>query len=214
VETQMEGITQCQVSQHIDLGFKTLTQAALDQDADILMLSKLKDKETAELAVDAALGGHLVISGLNANSAIDGIMRLIEWGIDPHKISSSVNAIICQQMAARICEHCKRPYFPDHEVMSQFFTDFENEESAFYEGTGCAHCRNTGFNGRIPFHELILISNEMRSLISQSAGYQEVLNAALKVGYRPMRYDGLKKVLLGLTTIEEVEAQTSADWEF
>ena len=117
-----------------------------------------------------------------------------------------------QRLAARICEACKEAYYPPREVLQRYFQDEGLTDVPFFRGRGCAACRNTGYKGRVAFHELVLITEEIRTLISEGKSVQEIARAAAKVGYRPLRYDGLKKVLLGLTTIDEIEANTSFEW--
>jgi type IV pilus assembly protein PilB len=120
--------------------------------------------------------------------------------------------VLAQRLAARICENCKEPYIPPREVLQKYFKDEGLTDVPFYRGRGCGACRGTGYKGRVAFHELVLITEEIRTLITNRASVQEITVAAAKVGYKPMRYDGLKKVLLGLTTIDEIEANTSFEW--
>jgi type IV pilus assembly protein PilB len=127
-------------------------------------------------------------------------------------VAPSVIGVLAQRLAARICENCKEAYIPPMEVLRRYFKDEGLTEVPFYRGKGCTACRNTGYKGRIAFHELVLVTEEIRSLITEGASVQAITEAATKVGFRPLRYDGLKKVLLGLTTIEELEANSSFEW--
>lgn len=212
IEIQLDGITQTQVNSHIDLKFATVLRALLRQDPDAILIGEIRDLETAKIAAEAALTGHIVFATLHTNNAAQAIVRLIEIGVEPYMVAPSVIGVLAQRLAARICENCKEPYFPSREVLQKYFKDEGLTDVPFYKGRGCGACRGTGYKGRVAFHELVLITEEIRTLISHRASVQEITAAAAKVGYKPMRYDGLKKVLLGLTTIEEIEANTSFEW--
>ncbi len=213
VEIRLEGITQSQVNNHIDLNFARLLRSMLRQDPDIILVGEIRDLETAKIATEAALTGHLVFSTLHTNNAIQAITRLTEIGIEPYMVAPSVLAVMAQRLAARICDRCKEAYFPSQEKLSEFFYDAEvAEDIPMYLGKGCTACRGTGYHGRVSFHELAVISEEMRSLISASASIHELTVAAKRTGYKPLRYDGLKKVLLGHTTLDEIEKSTSFEW--
>jgi type II secretory ATPase GspE/PulE/Tfp pilus assembly ATPase PilB-like protein len=214
IEIQLEGITQSQVNNHIDLNFSLLLRSILRQDPDVILVGEIRDRETAKIATEAALTGHLVLSTLHTNNAIQAIIRMIEIGIEPYMVAPAIIGVIGQRLGARICESCKRAYFPGREVLERYFTDIpDDEQVAFSHGTGCVNCRQSGLSGRIAFHELLLVDDEMRSLITRNAGQHELLATARKLGYRSLRYDGLKKVLLGMTTIEEIEKHTVLEWE-
>jgi type IV pilus assembly protein PilB len=212
VETQMAGIIQSQVNSSIDLNFSSLLRSLLRQDPDVILVGEIRDLETAKIATEAALTGHLVFSTLHTNNAIQAVVRLVELGVEPYMVAPSLLAVLAQRLAARICENCKRSYTPGEALLSKFFYDYkEVEPPIFYEGQGCPRCRLTGYRGRIAFHEMALISDEMRALISARASDAELTTAATRVGYRPLRYDGLKKVLLGFTTVEELGRHASFD---
>lgn len=214
VEIKIDGITQSQVNSHIDLNFGLLLRSILRQDPDIILVGEIRDLETAKIATEAALTGHLVLSTLHTNNAIQAILRLMEIGIEPYMVAPSVVGVMGQRLAARVCEGCKRAYFPGPDVLERLFFDIPGDAKvAFSHGTGCQNCRETGFSGRIAFHELLLVDDQMRSMISTGAGQHQLLKYATKLGYRSLRYDGLKKVLLGLTTIEEIEKHTVLEWD-
>jgi len=214
VEIQLEGITQVQVNSHIGLNFGLLLRSILRQDPDIVLVGEIRDAETAKIATEAALTGHLVLSTLHTNNAIQAIIRMMEIGIEPYMVAPSIMGVLGQRLGARICESCKRAYFPSRDALERYFTDIpEDSKIVFSQGTGCANCRQTGYSGRVAFHELLLVDDEMRSMITAEAGQHELLRYARKLGYRSLRYDGLKKVLLGLTTIEEMEKHTIVEWE-
>lgn len=213
VEIRMDGIIQTQVNENIDLKFSTVLRSLLRQDPDVLLVGEIRDLETAKIATEAALTGHLVFSTLHTNSALQAVVRLIELGIAPYMVAPSLLAVLAQRLAARICEGCKKAYTPSAGTLAKYFYDYQEVDAPMlYRGRGCPNCRQTGYHGRIAFHELVLISDEMRSLISSQASDDLLATAARRIGYRPMRYDGMKKALLGFTTIDELETHTACDW--
>lgn len=212
IEIQLDGITQSQVNNHIDLKFSTLLRSFLRQDPDVILIGEIRDLETAKIATEAALTGHLVLATLHTSTAAQAITRLMEIGVEPYMVAPSVIGVLAQRLAARICEKCKEAYYPSRDVLLKYFEPEGLTEVPFYRGRGCPHCRGTGYRGRIAFHELVLITEEIRQLITERRSTQEITRAATKVGFRPLRYDGLRKVLLGLTTIEEIENNTSFEW--
>jgi len=212
VEIQLAGVNQSQVNAHIDLHFGTILRALLRQDPDVILVGEIRDLETAKIATEAALTGHLVFATLHTNTAAQAIVRLLEIGVEPFMVAPSIIGVLAQRLAARICDHCKEAYHPSPETLRRYFLDEGLTDVPFFRGKGCSRCRGTGYKGRVAFHELILVSEEIRTLISQGKSAQEITQAAAKLGYRPLRYDGLKKVLLGLTTIEEIEQNTSFEW--
>jgi len=212
IEIQLSGVTQTQVNNHIDLKFSTVLRALLRQDPDVILVGEIRDLETAKIASEAALTGHIVFATLHTNSAAQAIVRLIEIGVEPYMVAPSIIGVLAQRLAARICENCKEPYYPTRDVLKKYFKEEGLTDVPFYRGRGCTACRNTGYKGRVAFHELVLITEEIRTLITNNASVQQITAAAAKVGFKPLRYDGLKKVLLGLTTIEEIEANTSFEW--
>ncbi|MEZ5278462.1 MAG: GspE/PulE family protein [Opitutaceae bacterium] len=214
VELQLEGISQSQVNSHIDLTFSLLLRSILRQDPDIILVGEIRDLETAKIATEAALTGHLVFATLHTNNALQAITRLVEIGVEPHQVSPSIIGVIAQRLAARICQRCKEAYYPSLNELRRYFLDEGLTEVPFYRGRGCPDCSFTGYRGRIAFHELVLITEEMRSIIAKEGSTEDLQKAARKVGYRPLRYDGLKKVLLGLTTIDEIEQNTSFEWAY
>ncbi len=211
IELKLEGITQTQVRANIDMSFARMLRALLRQDPDIMLVGEIRDLETAKIATEAALTGHLVLATMHTNSAPEALVRLGEMGVDPFMVAPTVAAVLSQRLARRICENCKEPYRPADEVLRRYFNDAEFPEVAFYRGRGCQLCNRTGFKGRIAFHELLLVNRRVRTLIGKRASQEELAEAAARIGYRPLRFDGLVKVLLGLTTIEEIEAQTPVE---
>jgi type II secretory ATPase GspE/PulE/Tfp pilus assembly ATPase PilB-like protein len=212
IEIQLPGLNQTQVNHQIDLDFATMLRALLRQDPDVILLGEIRDLETAKIATEAALTGHLVLATLHTNTAPQAIVRLMEMGVEPFMVAPSVIGVLAQRLVARICEKCKEAYYPPREVLLKYFEEEGLEEVPFYRGRGCPACRNTGYSGRVAFHELVLVTEEIRALISDKRSVQEITLAARKVGYRTLRHDGLKKVLLGLTTIDQVEENSSFEW--
>ncbi|MEO6004245.1 MAG: GspE/PulE family protein [Opitutus sp.] len=212
IEIQLPGITQTQVNTHIDLKFATVLRALMRQDPDVILIGEIRDLETAKIATEAALTGHIVFATLHTNTAAQAIVRLIEIGVESYMVAPSIIGVLAQRLAARICDNCKEAYYPTQDVLRKYFEDEGLTDVPFYRGRGCAACRNTGYKGRIAFHELVLITEEIRTLITEGRSAQEITRAASKVGFKPLRYDGLKKVLLGLTTIDEIEQNTSFEW--
>jgi len=214
VETRIEGVVQSQVNADIGVTFANMLRSLLRQDPDVILVGEIRDQETAKIATEAALTGHLVFSTLHTHNAIQAVVRLVELGVEPYLVAPSLLAVMAQRLAARICDNCKQAYAPGPELLRKYFYDADIPEAdsvVFYRGAGCPQCRGTGYRGRIAFHELALITERMRALIARNAGDEELSRAAAEAGYRPLRYDGLKKVLLGFTTLEELEKQASFD---
>lgn len=208
IEIRVEGVQQTQIQPQIELTFARMLRAFLRQDPDILLVGEIRDLETAQIAAEAALTGHVVFATLHTNSSPEAIVRLRDMGVDPFLLAPTLLGVLSQRLAPRICENCKEPYTPSEELLRRYFSDETLPEVTFYRGRGCPVCHNTGFKGRVSFHELLLVNRRMRGRISAGADQIELAELGVRTGYRPLRYDGLKKVLLGLTTIEEIEAAT------
>jgi len=205
IEYEMAGINQIQVRAEIGLSFAVGLRHILRQDPDVIMVGEIRDRETAEIAIRAALTGHLVFSTLHTNDAAGAVTRLVDMGIEPFLVASSVEGLVAQRLVRRLCRHCRRLKFPDPDFLDSVgFPQERLSEGNIYEAVGCEECRHTGFTGRMGIYEIIPISDEIRQLIVARAGATDIRNAALKHGMRPLRHDGWSKVLRGLTTIEEV----------
>jgi type IV pilus assembly protein PilB len=213
VELPMEGVTQLEVNRTIDLKPANLLRSALRQDPDVVALSEIRDGETAKAAVDAAATGHRVLVTLAANNALQALQRLQALSGDAGALAPALTGIFSQRLVAKICDHCKESYVPTPQVLGRHFQDYELAAPQFFRGLGCPECRGTGYRGQIALHELLPITDEVRTLICEERSSAEIARAASKAGYRPLRHDGLKKVLLGLTTIEEIEKNTSFEWD-
>ena len=205
VEYKLKRINQVQIRSKINLTFANTLRSILRQDPDIIMVGEIRDTETAEIAVQAALTGHLVFSTLHTNDAASAITRLIDMQVEPFLISSSVIGVIAQRLVRVICENCKEEYTPSEEVfeMLRKETNIDNNIK-LYRGKGCPICKNTGYYGRTSIFELILLDENIRSLIVSKSHSSVIKNTALRNGLKTLRTCGLEKVLKGITTIEEV----------
>jgi general secretion pathway protein E len=206
IEYQLPGVGQMQVKPKIDLTFASCLRHILRQDPDVIMIGEIRDVETAEIAIQASLTGHLVLSTLHTNDSASAVTRLIDMGIEPYLISSSVVAVIAQRLLRVICPECKSPYTPSGQVISLWG---ENAGSStiggqLYKGTGCENCLQTGYLGRTGISELLTIDDEIKELISKRRGSHVIKEAAVQKGMTTLREDGLRKALAGETTLEEV----------
>ncbi|MFC1613802.1 GspE/PulE family protein [Gemmatimonadota bacterium] len=214
VEYRLPGINQVQVNPRIDLNFAKALRAFLRQDPDVILIGEVRDMETAQIASQAALTGHLVMATMHTNNSIQAVTRLIEIGVEPFLVAPSIIGILAQRLVRRICVHCKERYKLAREEIEEIFIWDGKEDVYFSRGKGCPECNSTGYSGRIAIHELFVLRPELRALIAKedtsSLDLQELAN---KHGFKPLRYDGLKKVLRGLTTIEEIDRATVAEEE-
>ncbi|MGB6370491.1 MAG: type II secretion system ATPase GspE [Atribacterota bacterium] len=211
VEYRLKGISQVQAKPKIGLTFAAGLRSFLRQDPDIMLVGEIRDKETAEIAVQAALTGHIVLSTLHTNDAPSSVIRLIDMGIEPYLISSSVIGIIAQRLVRKICPKCKKgiKITPD---MKKILDEYEisSNEITLYKGEGCPYCKDTGYKGRIAIFELMVITENIRELISKNVTTGKLREAAIKEGMCQLREDGIKKVCEGITTIDEVLRVASA----
>ncbi len=205
VEYQLPRVNQVQVNAKAGLTFAGGLRSILRQDPDIVMVGEIRDRETAEIAVQAALTGHLVLSTLHTNDAAGAMTRLVDMGIEPFLTSSSVIAVLAQRLARTICPRCKVAYSPPSEALGRLGADARLDPGVvFYRGQGCDHCRGSGYRGRIGVYELLVISDAIRSMIVQRASSTEIKAHAVSEGMRTLRDDGLEKVMAGVSTIDEI----------
>lgn len=203
VEYQLEGINQVQVNPITGLTFANGLRSILRQDPNIVMVGEIRDTETAEIAMRAALTGHLVLSTLHTNDAISSITRLIDMGIEPFLVSSSLIGIVAQRLVRKICPDCKTTAAPTAE--EQLLIARQGlQADQLYRGTGCGNCNQTGFKGRIAIHEVLRFDDALRELITQGKSDASYRQHALSHGYAPMLYDGIEKAIAGVTTISEI----------
>ena len=212
IEYQLEGISQIQVKPKIGLTFANGLRSIVRQDPDIIMVGEIRDLETAEIAIHASLTGHLVFSTLHTNDASGAVTRMLDMGIEPYLVSSSVIAIIAQRLVRLICSHCKETYKPEKESLREIgLKSGQLAEGRLYRGRGCPHCLDTGYRGRTGIYELLVMSEEINELILSRADANAIKKRAIENGMVTLRQDGADKVLKGLTTIEEVLRVTQED---
>lgn len=204
VEYQLEGINQVQVNANIGLTFAAGLRSILRQDPNIVMVGEIRDSETAEIAIRASLTGHLVFSTLHTNSSIATIPRLIDMGIEPYLVVSSLSGVIAQRLVRKICTHCKTEYEPSEMEKALFRKRGMKITDKIFRGKGCDYCNNTGYKGRLAIHEILVIDDEIRSMMMNHKSISEIKTYVLKKGMIFLVDDGLLKVKQGLTTIEEV----------
>lgn len=205
VEYRLEGISQVQVNPKAGLTFASGLRSILRQDPNIVMIGEIRDGETADIAIRAAMTGHLVLSTLHTNDAAGAITRLADMGIEPFLVASAVLGVIAQRLVRVICPECKKTYTPSETSLERLFLGITPDQSiTLYKGTGCANCAFTGYRGRMGIHEVMPISLPIRRLIHEQAPADEIAAAAAREGMVLMREDGITKALNGITTIEEV----------
>ena len=205
IEYQIDGISQIQVNPKIELTFARGLRSIVRQDPDVVLVGEIRDHETAEIAVQSALTGHLVFSTLHTNDSAGAITRLVDIGIEPFLISSSVIAVAAQRLIRVLCDECKQPHQPDASLLTAIgISDQSSREVDLYRAVGCESCFQTGYKGRIGIFELMHMSPNLKSLILKSHDANRIMAEALQLNMVTLREDGIKKVLGGVTTIEEV----------
>ena len=202
IEYHLEGIGQTQVNTKVDMTFARGLRAILRQDPDVVMVGEIRDKETAEIAVQASLTGHLVLSTLHTNSAIGAITRLVDMGVEPFLLSSSLLGVLAQRLVRVLCPSCKEPYAAD-EAECALLGVPAGSPPTLYHARGCAHCHQQGYRGRTGIYELVVFDETMRTLVHSRASEQDMTRHARTLG-PSIRDDGRRKVLEGVTTVEEV----------
>jgi type IV pilus assembly protein PilB len=209
VEFQLQGINQVQMKEQIGLNFAAALRAFLRQDPNIILVGEIRDFETAEIAVKAALTGHLVLSTLHTNDAPSTISRLMNMGVEPFLVATSVNLICAQRLVRRICQECKEPLeVPQQALLDAGLTPEEAATATIYHGKGCAKCNKGGYKGRVGLYEVMEVSDDLRELILVGASAVELKKKALEQGMISLRRSGLRKVMAGQTTLEEVVRET------
>jgi type IV pilus assembly protein PilB len=203
VEYQLPGINQIGVNNRAGLTFATGLRSILRADPDIIMVGEIRDGDTARIAIESALTGHLVLSTLHTNDAPSAVTRLTEMDIEPFLSSSAVDCVVAQRLARKLCTYCKRETtLLAASLTAQGFEAYDDVQG--YEAVGCARCNYSGYRGRLGLYEVMLSSDEIRELIVQRASADEIRKVAIGQGMTPLRQDGLEKVALGITSIEEV----------
>ncbi|MGF1635222.1 MAG: GspE/PulE family protein [Phycisphaerae bacterium] len=209
VEYDIDGIVQCQINTGIDLTFGRILRSMLRQDPDIILIGEIRDRETAEIAVQASLTGHLVFSTLHTNDAPSSIARLLDLGMEPFLVTATLEGVIAQRLVRRICSSCKTEYTPALEQLMELgLTPDDVQGRAFYYGKGCDACNITGYRGRNGIFEMMTLDDDMRDMIVARASTQVLREEAKKRGMRTLRQAGLRLIYDGITTIEEVVRET------
>ncbi len=214
IEYDIDGVVQCQVRADIEMTFGRILRSMLRQDPDIILVGEIRDKETAEIAVQASLTGHLVFSTLHTNDAPSAIARLLDLGLEPFLITATIEAIIGQRLVRKICNECKTEFTPQLEQLMELELRPENVVGKkFYYGKGCPSCNNTGYRGRMGIFEIMMLDDEMRDMIVQHASTQVLRVESKKRGMRTLRQSGLLAIYDGVTSIEEVVRETITEDE-
>ncbi len=213
VEYQLDGVSQTQVNPKINLTFAGGLRSFLRHDPDVIMVGEIRDLETAEIAIQAALTGHLVLSTIHTNDAPGAITRLVDMGVEPFLVASSVIGILAQRLVRTLCPQCKEPYEASAEEVKELglAVDVVGERPKFWRGKGCPNCLNTGYRSRIGIYELMLPTDEVRQLILQNVDAGTIKKKAMSQGMRTLREDGARKVLVGMTSSAEVLRVTGED---
>jgi type IV pilus assembly protein PilB len=212
VEYNLHGINQVQMHDEIGLNFAASLRSFLRQDPDIIMVGEVRDFETAEIAVKAALTGHLVLSTLHTNDAPATISRMLNMGVEPFLITASVNLVLAQRLARRVCADCKVELEMERDALLDLgFTEEQAATAKIYKGAGCATCNNSGYKGRVALYEVMRFTESLKEMVLQGASTAELKVAAIKNGMCTLRMSGIGKVIEGVTTPEEVLRVTMSD---
>jgi type II secretory ATPase GspE/PulE/Tfp pilus assembly ATPase PilB-like protein len=217
VEITQDGLRQVQVHSKIGLTFATAMRAFLRADPDVIMIGEMRDKETADIAIEASLTGHLVLSTLHTNSAVETVIRLLDLGCDSFNFADAMLGVLAQRLCKRICIQCKEAYHPSRQEYDELVRGYGAEDWltvgieyradwSLYRGRGCEACNRTGFKGRVPLHELLLPSEGMKHLIQTRSQTTQMLTLAMKEGLVTLVQDGIRKALQGVTTYRQVRA--------
>jgi type IV pilus assembly protein PilB len=208
VEYQLPGVNQVQVNNKAGLTFANALRSILRSDPDIILVGEIRDKETAVIAIEAAITGHLVLSSLHTNDAAGTPMRLVEMGIEPFLVASALDCVVAQRLARQLCENCNETHNPTPEELKLFgWADDDappQGKPRFRKAVGCQACSRTGYRGRIALHELLVVNEEIERAVIHGTSVEDIQNSAISQGMIPLRHDGLRKAALGLTSLEEV----------
>lgn len=205
IEYQLNGVGQIQVNRKIGLTFAKGLRSIVRQDPDVILVGEIRDGETADIAVQSALTGHLVFSTLHTNDSASAVTRLVDIGLEPFLLSSALNAIVAQRLVRRLCEDCKQEYTPDKNLLLLAgLTEEQCNDTTFYKAGGCEKCINTGYRGRMAIMEIMVLDEHIKSLVLQTSDSNVIKAEAVKRGMKTLRKDGISRILSGITTVEEV----------
>lgn len=207
----MAGVTQIEVNNDIGLDFSSILKSLLRQDPDVILLGEIRDTESAKMAAEAALTGHLVLTTMHTNSAIQAITRLIDIGVEPFLVAPAIIGVMAQRLVRRLCMSCREEVNLDVAAAEGLFIMEPDEEVTVYQSHGCAQCQHSGYSGRMGIHEVLIIDDDIRSMIARDQSIVDIRTSAIKKGFKTMRFDGMKKVLRGMTSLEELNRVTLAD---
>ncbi len=211
IEYQLEGINQIQVHAKVGLTFAASLRSILRHDPDVVLVGEIRDHETAENAIQASLTGHMVFSTLHTNDAAGAFMRLIDMGVEPFLVASTVEGVMAQRLVRTLCEDCKEAWMPSHDEVPEDFPMEECRSKPIYQPRGCRSCNGVGYSGRVGIYELLVSNDVVRQLATERKATTEIRNAAIAAGMRTLREDGWRKVMDGRTSIDEVLRVTKAD---
>ena len=212
VEFNLFGINQVQMHDEIGLNFASALRSFLRQDPDIIMVGEIRDFETAEIGIKAALTGHLVLSTLHTNDAPSTVSRLLNMGIEPFLVASSVNLVGAQRLVRKVCQECTESITVEPKVLTDLGVDPATVgDYKLAKGRGCKNCSNTGYKGRVAVYEIMIFNDELREFVLNGASTLELKREAIRQGMRSLRMDALTKLKIGLTSIEEVVRATASD---
>jgi type IV pilus assembly protein PilB len=209
VEYDIDGMVQCQVKTDIGLTFGRCLRSFLRQDPDIILVGEVRDLETAQIAVQASLTGHLVLTTLHTNDAPSAIARLLDLGLEPFLVTATLEAVVAQRLVRRICKNCKTEFQPSEQLLMELGLKPEDVTGqTLYYGKGCDYCNNTGYRGRVGIYEIMTLDDDMREAIMRLSSTAVLRDMAIKRGMRTLRDSGLAAIFDGVTTIEEVVKET------
>ncbi|MEE9612111.1 MAG: ATPase, T2SS/T4P/T4SS family, partial [Desulfatiglandales bacterium] len=204
VEYELGGINQVQINEKVGLTFPFILRSILRQDPNVIMIGEIRDIETAEIALQSSITGHLVLTTLHTNDAPSAVTRLVDIGMPPYMIASSIIGVIAQRLVRKICPHCKEEHVPSPELLARLGLDTKELPFKFYQGAGCPHCGNLGYKGRTVIEEVMVMGRKLRDLIQTGASTDVLRDAAMATGMATLGVSGLKKIEMGITTIDEV----------
>ncbi len=211
VEFNLEGINQCQMKESIGLNFATALRSFLRQDPDIIMVGEVRDFETAEISIKAALTGHMVLSTLHTNDAPSTVSRLLNMGVEPFLVTAALNVVVAQRLGRRICEECKEPYDVGEEKLREMEVPESKLGQTVYHGVGCSNCEDSGYSGRVAFFEVLKINDEFKNYVIQGYSSAELKAEAIRMGMTTLRQAAINKMFDGVTSPEEVVRNTAPD---